>query len=63
MNDKQNFYYYLPAYLLTIAFVVLKLCKVIAWSWIWIVSPIWILFVVALVLLTPLFFYYKKKKK
>ena len=28
--------------LLTVAFIVLKLCKVIDWSWIWVVSPIWI---------------------
>lgn len=28
--------------LLTIAFVVLKLTKVIAWSWLWVLSPIWI---------------------
>lgn len=28
--------------LLTIAFIVLKLCGVINWSWIWVVSPIWI---------------------
>ena len=28
--------------LLTVAFVVLKLCKVISWSWWWVLSPIWI---------------------
>lgn len=28
--------------LLTIAFIILKLCKVITWSWIWILSPLWI---------------------
>lgn len=28
--------------LLTIAFVVLKLCKVIDWPWMWVISPIWI---------------------
>ena len=26
--------------LLTVAFVVLKLCKVISWSWWWVLSPI-----------------------
>lgn len=26
--------------MLTVAFVVLKLCKVIDWSWWWVVSPI-----------------------
>jgi len=28
--------------LLTVVFIVLKLCKVIAWSWWWVLSPIWI---------------------
>ena len=27
---------------LTIAFIVLKLCGVISWSWVWVLSPIWI---------------------
>lgn len=27
---------------LTIAFIVLKLCGVIEWSWLWVLSPIWI---------------------
>ena len=28
--------------LLTIAFIVLKLCGVIDWSWLWVLSPLWI---------------------
>ena len=28
--------------LLTVAFVVLKLCKVITWSWVWVLAPTWI---------------------
>lgn len=28
--------------LLTVAFIVLKLTKVITWSWWWVLSPIWI---------------------
>lgn len=28
--------------LLTIVFIVLKLCKVITWSWWWVLSPVWI---------------------
>ena len=35
--------------LLTVAFVVLKLTKVIAWSWFWVLSPM--IFSVALVIL------------
>lgn len=27
---------------LTIVFIVLKLCRVISWSWVWVLSPIWI---------------------
>lgn len=30
--------------LLTIVFIVLKLCKVIEWSWLWVLSPLWISF-------------------
>jgi membrane protein YdbS with pleckstrin-like domain len=28
--------------LLTLAFIVLKLCNVIKWSWWWVLSPIWL---------------------
>lgn len=28
--------------LLTIAFIVLKLCGVISWSWVWVLAPMWI---------------------
>lgn len=27
---------------LTVAFVVLKLCKIITWSWLWVLSPLWV---------------------
>ena len=30
------------ATLLVVLFIALKLCGVIAWSWVWILSPIWI---------------------
>lgn len=32
--------------LLTIIFVVLKLVGVIAWSWLWVLSPLWISFLI-----------------
>lgn len=35
--------------LLTIAFIVLKLMKIIAWSWVWVLSPMWICFLICLV--------------
>ena len=28
--------------LLQIVFIVLKLCKVIEWSWLWVLAPTWI---------------------
>lgn len=28
--------------LLQVAFIVMKLCGVIKWSWLWVVSPTWI---------------------
>jgi hypothetical protein len=28
--------------ILTTAFIVLKLCNVITWSWWWVLSPLWI---------------------
>ncbi|HCA28362.1 MAG TPA: hypothetical protein DEP23_01655 [Ruminococcaceae bacterium] len=39
--------------MLTIVFIVLKLCKVITWPWLWVLSPIWIplavIFIVCLI--------------
>ena len=35
---------------LTIVFIVLKLVGVINWSWWWVLSPIWIGFILAIVL-------------
>ena len=36
--------------LLTIAFIVLKLTGVIGWSWLWVLSPLWIGALVAVIL-------------
>ena len=36
---------------LTIVFLILKLCKVIDWSWWWVLSPSWIPAVLMLILL------------
>lgn len=42
--------------ILTIVFIILKLCKVIAWSWLWVLAPLWIplsigliIFIIALI--------------
>ena len=37
--------------LLTVAFVVLKLMGYIAWSWWWVLSPLWITFCIVVVIL------------
>lgn len=39
--------------ILFIVFLVLRLCKVIAWSWWWVTSPLWImvLFVIGVMIL------------
>lgn len=52
--------------LLLLAFIVLKLCKVIDWSWWWVLAPLWIPPVIALlILVTDIIIenYYKKKTK
>lgn len=36
--------------LLAIVFIVLKLCKVITWSWVWVLAPIWISWAIAAVI-------------
>lgn len=36
--------------LLSIAFIVLKLCGVIDWSWFWVLSPIWISIILVVLL-------------
>lgn len=40
--------------LLTISFIILKLTGVIDWSWFWVLSPLWIPFAAALLLITIL---------
>lgn len=36
--------------LLSIVFITLKLCKIISWSWIWVLAPLWIYALVMLIL-------------
>lgn len=38
--------------LLAIVFIVLKLTHYISWSWWWVLSPIWITFLIAMICLT-----------
>ena len=35
--------------LLTVAFIVLKLTGYISWSWVWVLAPLWIPFLLALI--------------
>ena len=39
MNDKNKSIGFFG--LLQIAFIILKLCGVVNWSWFWVLSPIW----------------------
>ena len=50
--------------LLTIVFIVLKLCGVISWSWVWVLSPLWISFslVVIIVAITLLVVHFINKR-
>lgn len=41
--------------LLTIVFIALKLAGIISWSWLWVLSPLWIEFVVAIAILAIVF--------
>lgn len=42
--------------LLTIVFITLKLLGVIDWPWIWVLSPIWISFLLVIVIIGIVFF-------
>lgn len=51
--------------LLQVAFIVLKLCKVINWKWVWVLSPVWI-YTIFIILLVGIIFIYsliKNKEK
>ena len=37
--------------LLGVAFIVLKLCKVIDWSWWWVLAPFWIPVIILIILM------------
>lgn len=42
---------------LTLIFIVLKLTRVIAWSWLWVLSPIWIPIVIVAVITVLIFIF------
>lgn len=43
-------------FILFVVFLVLKLCKVISWSWLWVFSPLWIAVIIVVVALIILIF-------
>lgn len=51
MKDSGNNYGIGFCELLTIVFIVLKLIGVITWSWVWVLSPLWISWLVAILLI------------
>ena len=58
MNDKQASGGIGFTGLLTIVFIILKLCGIIAWSWWWVLSPLWITaFIDALLVMIALMAY------
>ena len=45
--------------LLQVAFIILKLCNVIDWSWVWVLAPIWISVILAIILVVVAYFLIK----
>lgn len=37
--------------ILELIFITLKLCNIITWSWLWVLSPIWIGFILFIILI------------
>ena len=49
-NKNVNIQFPTCSTLLGIAFIILKLCHVIEWSWLWVLAPFWMGFAIWLVL-------------
>ena len=47
--------------LLTLIFIVLKLTKVISWSWIWVLCPIWISAILIILIYISVYVRYNRK--
>lgn len=45
---------------LTIVFVVLKLCGLIQWSWVWVLSPLWISLAIWLIFVAIIIILWRK---
>lgn len=46
--------------LLTIVFIILKLCKIIKWDWLWVLSPLWISLTLSFLVMGIIYRGYKK---
>ena len=57
---KNSFWGIVPA-LLLVSSIVLKLCKVIAWSWWWVLAPAWIPAAIVLLIAVFSFIYLCRK--
>lgn len=49
--------------LLGIAFVILKLCNIINWSWWWVTLPFYFPFIILFFVWLPYYYYKKSKSK
>ena len=49
--------------LLGIVFIVLKLCKVITWSWFWVIAPLWMPTAIVVLILIIVFLVVNRKYK
>lgn len=58
-DNKVNIHFPGFTTLLGIAFIILKLCKVINWSWIWVLSPIWISWAIFFIIVFVLYLVFK----
>lgn len=50
MNNNNSDGGNVSTWILTIAFIVMKLCGVINWSWLWVLSPAWIRIVLEVII-------------
>lgn len=49
------------ATLLTLLFITLKLTGVIAWPWVWVLAPLWIGFIVAVLIAVVLYALFRNR--
>ena len=50
-----------PSFVLFLVFLILKLCKVINWSWWWVTAPLWIPLGLAIIFIVIVLIVYKYK--